>query len=229
MTKIKDIPMHERPIERLLQYGAESISNEELLAILLRTGNRIQSAKELATTILSHVKCISELKEISYETLCKIPGIAKGKASILLAAIELGKRIDRSVETLSGQKFNQAKLIYEYYRTILSNKQQEHVYCLYLDSKKTIVKEKLLFIGTVNYSMVHPRDIFKEAYLVSATAIICVHNHPTGDVMPSKDDYVMTQNLIQVGKLLGIPLLDHIIIGKHHYYSFFENGDMNSK
>ena len=190
MTKIKDIPIQDRPIERLLQYGAESISNEELLAILLRTGSKNQSSKELATTILSNIKQISDLKNISYEYLCNIS---------------------------------------DYYRNILSSKQQEHVYCLYLDSKKTIVKEKLLFIGTVNYSMVHPRDIFKEAYLASATSIICVHNHPTGDVMPSKEDYDMTNNLVQVGQLLGIPLIDHIIIGKHQYYSFFENGDINSK
>lgn len=229
MTKIKDIPIQDRPIERLLQYGVESVSNEELLAILLRTGNKTQSSKELATTILSHVKQISELKEMSYETLCKIPGIGKSKATLLLAAFELGNRIGRSVETLSGKKLNQARLIYEYYRGILSNKKQEHVYCLYLDSKKTIIKEKLLFLGTINYSMIHPREIFKEAYLTSATAIICVHNHPTGDVTPSKDDYNMTYNLMQAGEMLGIPLLDHIIIGKEKYYSFFENGDMDLK
>ncbi len=229
MTKIKDIPVQDRPIERLLQYGVESISNEELLAILLKTGSKTQSSKELATTVLSKVKHISELKEMSYEALCKIPGIGKGKATILLAAFELGNRMERSVETLPGKKFNQARLIYEYYKSILSNKKQEHVYCLYLDTKKTIIKEKLLFIGTINYSIIHPRDIFKEAYLASATGIICVHNHPTGDVTPSKEDYDMTYHLMQVGQTLGIPLIDHIIIGKNQYYSFFENGDMEMK
>lgn len=229
MTKIKDIPMQERPMERLLQYGVESISNEELLAILLKTGSKKQSSKELATTILSKVKQISELKDMNYETLLSFPGIGKSKATILLAAIELGSRVGCGVESLKGKKFNQAGLIYEYYRNRLADKKQEHVYCLYLDSKKKIIKEKLLFLGTINYSMVHPREIFKEAYLSFATAIICIHNHPTGDITPSKEDYNMTFHIKQIGDLLGIPLLDHIIIGKNHYYSFFENGDFDSK
>ncbi len=225
MTKIKEIPLQERPMERLLQYGVESISNEELLAILFRTGSKKQSAKELATTVLSRLKQVSDLKEMSYEELLKIEGIGKSKAMILLSAIELGKRIQRKVEIIQGKKFNQAGLIYEYYRHFLGDKKQEYVYCLYLDSKKKIIKEKLLYIGTINYSMVHPRDIFKEAYLSCATAIICIHNHPTGDVTPSKEDYAMTYQLKQAGELLGIPLLDHIIIGRNRYYSFFENGD----
>ncbi len=226
---MKDIPLQERPRERLLQYGVESINNEELLAILFRTGSKKQSAKELAITVLSRLKQISDLKEMSYESLLKIEGIGKSKAMILLSAIELGKRMQRNVTTIQGKKFNQARLIYEYYQSLLVDKQQEHVYCLYLDSKKKIIKEKLLFIGTINYSMVHPREIFKEAYLSCATAIICIHNHPTGDVTPSNEDYTMTYHLKQVGDLLGIPLLDHIIIGKNHYYSFFENGDFELK
>ena len=228
MTKIKDIPVQERPMERLLQYGVESISNEELLAILLRTGSKKQSAKELATTILSKLKQVSELKDMTYEEFLQIDGIGKSKAMILLSAIELGKRMQRNIETIQGKKFNQAKIIYEYYRNLLGDKKQEHVYCLYLDSKKKIIKEKLLFLGTINYSMIHPREIFKEAYLSGATAIICIHNHPTGDVTPSKEDYTMTYHLKQVGDLLGIPLVDHIIIGKNHYYSFFENGDFEA-
>lgn len=228
MTKIKDIPVQERPMERLLQYGVESISNEELLAILLRTGSKKQSAKELATTILSKIKQVSQLQEMRYEEFLNIEGIGKSKALILMSAIELGKRMQQSIVMIQGKKFNQAELVYKYYRSLLGDKKQEHVYCLYLDSKKKIIKEKLLFLGTINYSMIHPREIFKEAYLSGATAIICVHNHPTGDVTPSKEDYAMTYHLKQVGDLLGIPLVDHIIIGKNGYHSFFENGDFDT-
>ena len=167
-------------------------------------------------------------KDMTYEEFLQIDGIGKSKAMILMAAIELGKRMQRNIDTIQGKKFNQAKIIYEYYHNLLGDKKQEHVYCLYLDSKKKIIKEKLLFLGTINYSMIHPREIFKEAYLAGATALICIHNHPTGDVTPSKEDYTMTYHLKQVGDLLGIPLVDHIIIGKNHYYSFFENGDFEA-
>ncbi len=225
MTKIKDIPLQERPMERLLQHGVEIISNEELLAILLKTGSKKQSSKELATTILANLNQISDLKNITYEKLLTIPGIGKSKASILLSAVELGNRMHQNVICIQGQKLNCAELIYEYYKERLMDKKQEYVYCLYLDSKKKVVKEKLLFIGTLNYSMIHPREIFKEAYLSGATAVVCIHNHPTGDATPSQEDYQITQNLKQVGELLGIPLIDHIIIGKNQYYSFFENDE----
>ena len=122
--------MQERPMERLLQYGVESISNEELLSILLRTGSKKQSAKELATTILSKLKQVSELKEMTYEEFLKIEGIGKSKAMLLLSAIELGKRMQRNIETIQGKKFNQAKIIYEYYRNLLGDK-KKNMYIVY--------------------------------------------------------------------------------------------------
>ena len=106
----------------------------------------------------------------------------------------------------------------------LNDKQQEHFYCLYLDNSKRVIKDKLLFIGTINYSVVHPREIFKEAYMLSASSIICVHNHPTGNVLPSKQD--LTNNLINIGNIMGIKVIDHVIIGQNNYYSFLENGDI---
>ncbi len=106
----------------------------------------------------------------------------------------------------------------------MSDKLQEHFYCVYLDTKNKIIKDKLLFIGTINQSLVHPREVFKEAYLLSASSIICVHNHPSGNVNPSNNDIVITKQLREVGLLLGINVLDHIIIGKDKYYSFNDNG-----
>ena len=115
--------------------------------------------------------------------------------------------------------------IYEYIKNELEDKVQEYFYALYLDSKKNLIDKKLLFIGTLNRSIVHPREIFKYAYLLSASSIICVHNHPSGDTLPSKEDISITKNLIEIGKIQGINIVDHIIIG-NNYYSFFENGDI---
>ena len=113
--------------------------------------------------------------------------------------------------------------MFEYYK-IKINSTQEQFYCIYLDASKKVLEEKLLFIGTANYSLVHPRDVFKEAYLLNATGIICVHNHPSGEVRPSREDINLTNRLKDVGMLLGIKLIDHIIIGEDKYYSFLENG-----
>ena len=117
--------------------------------------------------------------------------------------------------------------MYKYYKEKLCDKKQEYFYCVYLDNSKRIIQDKLLFIGTINYSLVHPREVFKEAYLLGASAIICVHNHPSGNPLPSKQDYDVTTNLVKVGDLLGIKILDHIIICKNNYYSFLENNDIS--
>lgn len=224
MVKIKDIPTSDRPIERLIQKGSDSLSNEELLAILLRTGTKGKSSKELASNILSSIKNIQELKNLNFKQLTHIDGIGPSKAAILLSTIELSKRMNQTVHTIIKKKGNNPAFIFEYYRSILQDKTQEYFYAIYLDQAKTIIQDKLLFIGTINYSLVHPRDIFKEAYLLSASSIIIVHNHPTGNVLPSQNDIDTTNNLVKIGSLLGIKVLDHIIIGRHHYYSFFENG-----
>ena len=224
MVKIKDIPTSDRPIERLIQKGSDSLSNEELLAILIRTGTKGKSSKELASNILSSIKNIQELKNLKFKQLTQIDGIGPSKAAILLSTIELSKRMNQTVHTIIKKKGNNPAFIFEYYQSILQDKTQEYFYAIYLDQAKTIIQDKLLFIGTINYSLVHPRDIFKEAYLLSASSIIIVHNHPTGNVLPSQNDIDTTNNLVKIGSLLGIKVIDHIIIGSHHYYSFFENG-----
>ncbi len=224
MVKIKDIPTSDRPIERLIQKGSNSLSNEELLAILIRTGTKGKSSKELASNILSSIKNIQELKNLNFKQLTQIDGIGPSKAAILLSTIELSKRMNQTVHTIIKKKGNNPAFIFEYYQSILQDKTQEYFYAIYLDQAKTIIQDKLLFIGTINYSLVHPRDIFKEAYLLSASSIIIVHNHPTGNVLPSQNDIDTTNNLVKIGSLLGIKVIDHIIIGSHHYYSFFENG-----
>ena len=221
--KIKDIPKSERPVERLLMYGADSLSNEELLSILIKTGNKECSAKDLALKVLNLVS--GNISDINYQKLSKIKGIGHIKSAVILAALELGRR-SNSLRSLNNIKITNASIVFDYYRNVFINKKQEYFYCVYLDSNKVVIGEKLLFIGTLDHSLVHPREVFKEAISVSASSIICIHNHPSGNVMPSRNDIEITKRLIEIGEMLGIRVVDHVIIGIDKYYSFLENGDI---
>ncbi len=194
------------------------------MSILLKCGTKDLSVKELANNILKQIDNINNLKDINYQNLIKIKGIGKAKACEILASIELGKRINNKINNINQIKIYSSESIFNYYKEKLKDKLQEHFYCVYLDTKNHIIKDKLLFIGTINQSLVHPREVFKEAYLLSATSIICIHNHPSGNVNPSNNDIIITKQLKEVGTLLGINVLDHIIIGKDSYYSFNDNG-----
>lgn len=221
--KIKEIPILDRPCERLICDGSEALSNEELLAIIFKTGTKNMSAKELALKVLKEVNSIANLNELNYSYLTKIKGIGMMKACTLLAAIELGKRINSKITSLNNLVFTNADIVFNYFKNKLSDKKQEYFYCVYLDNAKKIIKEKLLFIGTINYSIVHPREVFKEAYMLSASAIICIHNHPSNNLKPSRDDIEITKKLIEIGTILDIKVLDHLIIGHDSYFSFLEN------
>ena len=221
--KIKDIPKSERPVERLLMYGASSLSNEELLSILIKTGNKDDSAKDLALKVLSLVS--GNISDINYQKLSKVKGIGAIKSAVILAALELGRR-SNSLKSLNSVKITEASIVFNYYRNVFINKKQEYFYSIYLDSNKVVISEKLLFIGTLDHSLVHPREVFKEAISVSASSIICIHNHPSGNVMPSRNDIEITKRLIEIGDMLGIRVIDHVIIGSDKYYSFLENGDI---
>lgn len=222
--KIKEIPKNERPVERLILNGCEFLSNEELLSILIKTGSKEYSAKDLASFILK--SCDGDLNYINYQKLKSIKGIGDTKSACILAGLELGKRANRKIETLNNIKISSADIVFEYYRNFFINKKQEYFYCIYLDSNKVVICDKLLFMGTLDYSVVHPREVFKEACNVSASSIICIHNHPSGNVLPSSNDYEITSKLIEIGNILGIKVIDHVIIGSEKYYSFLENGDM---
>ena len=222
---IKDLPLLERPRERLYKYGPSSLSNEELLSIVLKNGYKSKSVKELSETLLKELNDITDLKDISINNLVNIKGIGKVKAITLIASIELGRRVYEQKDIIKI-KLDSSKSIYEYMKHDLIYKKQEHFYCLYLDTKKYLIEKKLLYIGTLNKSIVHPREVFKYAYLLSADSIICIHNHPTGDILPSNDDIILTNNLKEIGKINGINVIDHIIIGNNNYYSFYDNNDM---
>lgn len=221
--KIKDIPKSERPVERLLLYGADSLSNEDLLSILIKTGNKECSAKELALQVLSEVS--GNISDINFQKLSKVKGIGDIKSAVILAALELGRR-SISLSSLNNVRITHASIVFDYYKNVFFNKKQECFYCIYLDSNKVVISEKLLFIGTLDHSLVHPREVFKEAISVSSSSIICIHNHPSGNVLPSRNDIDITKRLIEIGEMLGIRVIDHVIIGSEKYYSFLENGDI---
>ena len=223
-TTIKDIPQNDRPIERLINNGEENLTNEELIAILLKTGNKGSSSKNLATILLNEVGGVKNLKNITIHKLKKIKGIGVVKAATIISCIELSKRMNKKIETLNNLKLTSPDIVFEYFKDKLSDKKQEYFYTLYLDNNKKIISEKLHYIGTINHSLIHPREIYKEAYLCSASSIILIHNHPSGNITPSKEDISITNNLKEIGKLFGIEIVDHIIIGNYNYFSFIENG-----
>lgn len=220
---IRDVPNWERPRERLLKEGAQSLSNQELIAIILGTGTKQESVIFLAQRILHHFYGLRLLKEATVEELKKIKGIGDTKAVQLLAALELGSRVHklrneeriviRSPEDVSRFMMEELRFL-----------TQEHFVALYLNSKNHVLQKKTVFIGSLNASIVHPREVFKEALRHSAASIICLHNHPSGDPTPSKEDIEVTKRLVESGKIIGIELLDHIIIGDQKFVSLKEKG-----
>ena len=219
---IKDIPSNERPREILIKYWVESLSNEELLSIIISSGTKDKSCKEISLEILKYFEDINNMKEANISNLSKINGIGLSKACNILASIELGKRVYSST-SINNTRYNNSGKIYEYIKDEIVDKKQEYFYALYFDNKQRLIDKRLLFIGTINKSLVHPREVFKYAYLYSASSIAIVHNHPSGDVNPSKEDIEITEALFELGKINKIPLIDHIIVGNNTYYSFNDN------
>lgn len=223
MINFKNIPDSDKPRERLYMYGSENLSNEELISIILKTGTKKMSVKEVSLKLLETVGDISKFKDVGINTLMKIDGIGKVKAIEIKAALELGRRVYANNDKLDRVALNSAGVIYNYFSELLVNKKQEYFYCVYVDTKGKYIDKKCLFVGTINSSVVHPREVFKEAYLLSANGIICVHNHPSGDSTPSKEDKNLTKKIKEISIIHGINFIDHVIIGNGNYFSFYEN------
>lgn len=219
---IKDLPLSERPREKLYSYGAESLSNAELLAIIIRTGHKEDTAIDLAQKILTlDKKGLAYLTNVTLEQLTKIKGIGKCKAAQILAAIELGKRISRwraEDKIKINSPLTVANLVMDEMRFL----DREHFNVVLLDTKNQLLSIENISIGTLNASIVHPRDVFRVAIKKNSNAIILLHNHPSGDPEPSNEDIRITERLVEVGNLVGIKVLDHIIIGDNRYVSFKE-------
>lgn len=221
MYLVKEMPKAERPRERLLNHGPSALSNEELLAILLRTGMKDISVIELSKKVLYHLESFDDLKNMSVFELLKVDGIKVAKASTIIAAIELGKRLS-SVKRLPKTIIKTSKDVYALLSPELSHLEQEHFIVIYLTIKSEVITYETIFIGTIHQTLIHPREIFKKAIKISAAAVIFAHNHPTGDAQPSHADVEATHGLQEASKLVGIDLVDHIVIGKHEFYSIRE-------
>ncbi|MDD3382285.1 MAG: DNA repair protein RadC [Bacilli bacterium] len=218
---LKDIPVEDRPRERLEKYGPNVLSNYELLAIILRTGYKEVSVLDLSKDVLLKIEKLHKLSEITITELKGIKGIGKAKAIEIIAAIELGKRINTPL--LNEIKLNSARATYLLVKEEMQNLSQEYFMCIYLNSKSEIIEKRILSIGTSNITIFHPRDILKWAIKLSASGIILVHNHPSGDPSPSNADIKVTKEIVNASKLVDIKIVDHIVIGKEKYYSFNES------
>jgi len=219
---IKELPKEERPREKYKENGFQRLSDADLIAILLRTGYKNLSVSDLALHLLKEVGSLNKLKETSLEALSKIKGIGEVKAITLLTALELGKRISTLPEK-KQIKIYQAEDLYNLFSKELEQLSQEHLIAVFLNSKNKIIDYKTIFIGSANQSIAHPRDIFKEAMKNAAVKIMLIHNHPSGDPTPSKEDIIFTKRMLDAGELLQIPLIDHIIVGLNKYYSFYDH------
>ena len=224
---IKEMNDDERPRERFKKYGVEALSNTELLSILMRCGTKSKSVMEVSSDLLK-IYNMNDFSNINYNVLKDIKGIGEVKAMTLISAIEFGKRVLNKVDL--NKQIRCSNDVYELVKSDLENELQEKLLVIFLNTRKYVIDKKIIFIGTVNSSVVHARDVFREAVKCNAVSLILVHNHPAGSIKPSYQDMEMTNKFISIGRLMDIDVIDHLIIGKNSYYSFLEsNGDLFAK
>ena len=222
--KISEMPQLEMPREKLLRYGKESLSTAELLAILLRTGDKQKSAIDVAYELLALDRDgLRYIADCTAEELSEVKGVGNAKACQVLAAIELGRRI-ASFPREKNTTIKSSGDIADIFMERLRYEKKEHFYCVMLNAKGEILEEKEISVGDLNSSTVHPREVFAGAVKRSAGSMVCVHNHPSGTPEPSRDDIDTTKRLVQAGQLMGIPIIDHIIIGDGKYMSMKAEG-----
>jgi len=221
MVKIKDLPKHKRPREKLLEKGAENLKDAELLAVLIRTGRAGKSALDIAREILKKYS-LTKLASISITDLLKINGIENTKAVTIKAALELGQRVGKLFDSLLPILDSPRSMVDQL--SDLRNKKKEYFVALYLNARNQLIHRETISIGTLTASLVHPREVMQPAIHHFATSIIIAHNHPSDNPEPSKEDILLTENLVRSGKILDINVLDHIIITNRDYFSFKQKG-----
>lgn len=224
-TNIQIIPNDSRPRERMENFGPKLLADHELLAIILRTGTKNKNVVNLALDVLREVEDLQMFRHTSLQELMKIPGIGRIKAIEILAAIEFGRRIATAPQIKEGTVIS-SSWVGNYLTKDLSDLTQENVVALYLNTKNEIIKKETIFIGSLNSSVAHPREIFKGAIRYSAARIIIAHNHPSGNTEPSEADFSFTRRMVDAGEMMGIEVLDHFIIGENKYLSLREEGLM---
>lgn len=221
---VHDLPLSERPRERLLKLGTEALSVQELLALVLGRGTRGESVVLTAQKLLSKFGNLKNIASASIEELTQIKGIGFAKATQLKAALELGRRLEE--HSIDGEKFTirAPEDVVKAVRNKLKGKKREHFIALSLDTRNHLIGIHTISIGSLDSSIVHPREVFKEAITSSAASVIFVHNHPSGDPTPSEDDVKLTKRLADVGEIMGIEVLDHIIVCDTSYSSMKSKG-----
>ncbi len=219
---IKNMPLEERPREKLIRHGSGVLTNAELLAIILRNGSKRENVLELSKNLLKENNLIS-LSRKRINALMRIFGIGQSKACQIVSCFELGRRL-ASFKYTRNNSINNARDVVKLFLPDMSFLKKEHFKSIFLDSRKRIIKEETIFIGSLNTSIIHPREIFQAAFEEGAAAIILLHNHPSGDPKPSDDDIEITEQLAKAGEILGIEVIDHLIIGHNRYFSFKEKG-----
>lgn len=220
-------PVEERPREKAIYYGIETLSNQELVAVILRTGNKEMSVLNLSQFLLDEIGGFQELKDIDYQRLIQIKGIKQAKAIELMACIELAKRM-QSKQSIKN-RIRQPKDAYAYIKNKLMFEKQEKVILLCLNNHLEIVQDKLLFIGSGDVSLLETKEVFQYTLRSGCNRIILIHNHPSGNPKPSHEDQEITRKIEMMAKHLDIEFIDHIIIGDHCYYSFKSNQIYQSK
>ncbi len=226
---VKEWPEDEQPRERLMKYGAGSLSDAQLLAIIIRNGRNGRSSVDLCIELLDKFKGLEGIAQAGFDEICGeygVKGIGKAKAAELKAAIELGRRWYKMPSRVGEKKdsFCTSQDVINYFRQNMKDLKKEIFRCFLLDTKNKVIKDEEVSVGTLTASLVHPRETFKAAIRESAAAVIFIHNHPSGDVKPSQEDILLTRRLVQAGEVLGIQVLDHIIIGDGSHFSFRDNG-----
>lgn len=222
---INEWPESDRPREKLIEKGAESLSHAELLAILLRTGNASthQSALDHGRDLVKRFDSFRKLDEASIQDLCSIKGIGPAKAAQIKATLEIAKRFAQE-EIKRGDSFRSSADVFNHYREHLGSLKKEEFYVLLLDAKNCKIKDVRISEGSLTSSLVHPREVFNPIIRESAAAVILIHNHPSGDPTPSQEDLHITRRLREVGEIMGVRVLDHLIVGKGKYVSFVDDG-----
>lgn len=222
---MKELPTHERPRERFKHYGPSVLSPGELLAILIRTGTKQYSARELAEQLLMKTGGLRHLALSNVAELSAFHGMGDAKAIQVLAAFELGRRLF-TLEAESLPVIRSPKDAAPLFLSTLRYQEKEHFLAAHLNTKNQVISVETISIGTLNASLVHPRELFKSAVKNSSAALIMAHNHPSGDPEPSKEDLQLTRRLQQAGELMGIAVLDHLIVGGDRFISLKERGLM---